>query len=123
MTYVYVRTLAADADIAALDPTWANVYHYVLRNWQAMAPCMDNWLDLGNPDQIKSFAPMLHKLTAKENFEAFRFMPVVRDMTPGQRTLLYAFLDGKKPLALAAEAAPQRSLKQLSRAMREGRAS
>jgi hypothetical protein len=50
-------------------------------------------------------------------------MPVVRDMTPGQRTLLYAFLHGKKPLALAAEAAPQRSLKQLSRAMREGRPS
>ena len=123
MTYVYVRTLAADTAIAALDPTWANVYHYVLRNWQAMAPCMDNWLDLGNPDQIKSFAPMLHKLTAKENFEAFRFMPVVRDMTPGQRTLLYAFLDGTKPVALTAEAAPQPSFKQLSRAMREGRAS
>jgi hypothetical protein len=120
MTYVYVRTLAADADIGAMQPTWDNVHHYVLRNWQAMAPCMDNWLDLGNPDQVKSFAPLLHKLTAKENFEAFRFMPVVRDMTAGQRALLYAFLDGAKPLALAAKAPPRLSLRQLSRAMRSG---
>ena len=120
MTYVYVRTLAADADIGAMQPTWDNVHHYVLRNWQAMAPCMDNWLDLGSPDQVKSFAPMLHKLTAKENFEAFRFMPVVRDMTAGQRALLYAFLDGAKPLALATKAPPRLSLRQLSRAMRGG---
>jgi hypothetical protein len=119
-TYVYVRTLPADANIAALEPTWDNVQHYVLRNWQAMAPCMDNWLDLGNPDQVKSFAPMLHKLTAKESFEAFRFMPVTRDMTAGQRTLLYAFLDGTRPLALAAKAPPRPSLRQLSRAMRGG---
>jgi hypothetical protein len=83
-----------------------------------MAPCMDNWLDLGNPDQVKSFAPMLHKLTAKENFEAFRYMPVVRDMTAGQRALLYAFLDGPKPLAMAAKTPPRRSQRRLSRAMR-----
>jgi hypothetical protein len=119
-TYVYVRTLAADADIAAMQPTWDNVHRYVLRNWQAMAPCMDNWLDLGNPDQVKSFAPMLHKLTAKENFEAFRFMPVTRDMTAGQRALLYAFLDGTKPLAMAVEATPRESFRRLNRAMRGG---
>jgi hypothetical protein len=119
-TYVYVRTLAADADIAAMQPTWDNVHRYVLRNWQAMAPCMDNWLDLGNPDQVKSFAPMLHKLTAKENFEAFRFMPVTRDMTAGQRALLYAFLYGTKPLALAAESPPRESFRRLNRAMRGG---
>jgi hypothetical protein len=123
VTYVNIRTLPADASLAdpnQTQPTWKNVQANVLKNWQALAPCMDNWLDLGNPDQVKSFAPLLHKLTAKENFEAFRFMPVTRDMTEGQRTLLYAFLDGKAPLTAAAKPSPQRSLKQLSRAMRRG---
>ncbi len=120
-TYAYVRTLVADSAIAALAPTWENVRYYVLRNWQAMAPCMDNWLDLGNPDQVKAFAPLLHKLTAKANFEAFRFMPVTRDMTAGQRTLLYKFLDGEQmALADAAQQRPRPSLRRLSRAMREG---
>jgi hypothetical protein len=119
-TYVYVRTLPADANIAALDPTWENVHKKVLQNWQAMAPCMDNWLDLGDPDQVKSFAAILHRLTDKANFEAFRFMPVTRDMTKGERTLLYAFLDGKAPQVALAEVPHELSLKQLSRAMRGG---
>jgi hypothetical protein len=120
-TYVNVRTLPADSNLAdptQTPPTWDNVQANVLKNWQAMAPCMDNWLDLGNPDQVKSFAPMLHKLTAKENFEAFRYMPVVRDMTAGQRALLYAFLDGPKPLAMAAKTPPRPSQRRMSRAMR-----
>jgi hypothetical protein len=120
-TYVNVRTLPSDSNLAdptQTPPTWDNVQANVLKNWQAMAPCMDNWLDLGNPDQVKSFAPMLHKLTAKENFEAFRYMPVVRDMTAGQRALLYAFLDGQKPLAMAVKTPPRPSLRRLSRAMR-----
>jgi hypothetical protein len=123
-TYVNIRTLPSDSNLAdptQTPPTWDNVRANVLKNWQAMAPCMDNWLDLGNQDQVKSFAPMLHKLTAKQNFESFRFMPVTRDMTAGQRALLYAFLDGTKPIA--AKAAPKPSLAQLSRAMREGQAS
>ena len=121
-TYVYIRTRPSDDNIAKLPPTWANVRKFVLRNWQAMAPCMDNWLDLGNPEQVKSFAAMLRRLTDKANFEAFRFMPVTRDMTAGQRALLYAFLDGAPPLALAAaHAAPERqSVAELSRAMRGG---
>jgi hypothetical protein len=86
-----------------------------------MAPCMDNWLDLGNPDQVKSFAALLHRLTDRANFEAFRYMPVTRDMTAGQRTLLYKFLDGTQPVLESLEAAgPEPSLKQMSRAMRGG---
>jgi hypothetical protein len=119
-TYAYVRTLPADTDIAALPPTWENVHGRVLRNWEAMAPCMDNWLNLRDPDQVKSFAPMLRHLTAKANFEAYRFMPVTRDMTAGERTLLHAFLEGAEMPAAVVEAAPRRSLKQLSRAMRGG---
>jgi hypothetical protein len=122
-TYVNIRTLPADAGLAdpkQTPPTWANVQANVLKNWQAMAPCMDNWLDLGNPDQVKSFAAMLHKLTAKENFEAFRFMPVTRDMTAGQRALLYNFLDGKPQAEAITEAPPKRSVNELSRAMRGG---
>lgn len=119
-TYVYVRTLPANARIAALTPSWENVHNRVLRNWEAMAPCMDNWLNLGDPDQVKSFAAILHRLTDKTNFESFRFMPVTRDMTAGERTLLYAFLDGTGTLMAAVEASPQRSLERLSRAMRGG---
>ena len=119
-TYVSVRTLPADNDIARMPPTWDNVHRFVLRNWHAMAPCMDNWLDLGNPDEIKSFAPMLRQLTDKANFERFRFMPVTRDMTPGGRALLYAFLDGAGPLMAARETAAPPSLRRLSRAMRGG---
>ncbi len=117
-TYVYVRTLPADADIAALEPTWANVHGRVLRNWQAMAPCMDNWLDLGDPDQVKSFAAILHRLTAKTSFEAFRFMPVTRDMTAGERTLLYRFLDGTTLTEAAEVLSAPPSFRQMSRAMR-----
>jgi len=119
-TYVYVRTRPADAKIAQLAPTWENVHRYVLRNWQAMAPCMDNWLDLGSPDQVKAFAPVLRRLTDKANFEAFRFMPVTRDMTAGERSLLYAFLEGapSSMLTAARAASPRRSVAELSRAMR-----
>jgi hypothetical protein len=83
---------------------------------------MDNWLDLGNPDQVKSFAAMLRRLTARVNFEAFRYMPVTRDMTAGQRALLYKFLDGTQPVleSVVEAAAPEPSLKQMSRAMRGG---
>jgi hypothetical protein len=118
-TYVYVRTLPANARTAGRDPTWDNLYRYVLRNWHAMAPCMDNWLDLGNQDRVKSFAATLHQLTAKTNFESYGYMPVTRDMTAGERTLLYKFLDGQAP-PMAAIEAPPTSLEPLSRAMRGG---
>jgi hypothetical protein len=121
-TYVYIRTLPADDTIGKLPPVWSNVQKFVLRNWQAMAPCMDNWLDLGNPNQIKSFATVLRRLTDKNNFEAFRFMPVTRDMTAGQRKLLYAFLDGAPAVAVAAAGTtPEpKSVEELSRSMRRG---
>ena len=119
-SYVYVRTRPSDDTIAKLPPTWDNVQKFVLRNWQAMAPCMDNWLDLGDPQQIKSYAAMLRRLTDKANFEVFRFMPVTRDMTKGQRALLYAFLDGAPVAAMVAAAPAQerKSIAELSRAMR-----
>ena len=125
--YVYVRTLPADGRIAALAPTWENVHKYVLANWEAMAPCMDNWLRLGDPVQVKAFAPILRRLTDKGNFESFRFMPVSRDLTQGQRTLLYAWLDSDKahPAATLAATAPEATPEALSnveksRALRSG---
>ncbi|MFZ6876057.1 hypothetical protein ACO0LF_28680 [Undibacterium sp. Di27W] len=102
-TYAYVRVRAADNDIAALPATWDNVYKHVLINWNAMAPCMDNWLDLANPAQIHGYASILHRLTDPAAFESYLFMPVTRDMTAGQRSLLYKFLD--RPAAeIASEA-------------------
>lgn len=93
-TYAYVRVLPADDAIAKMEPSWDNVYKHVLINWNAMAPCMDNWLDLANPDHVLRYAAVVRRLTDPAAFEHFRFMPVTRDMTGGQRRLLYQFLDG-----------------------------
>lgn len=93
--YAYVRVLPADDTVAKLAPSWDNVYRHVLLNWNALAPCMDNWLDLANPDQVKRYAPVLRRLTDPAAFEHYRFMPVTRDMTVGQRRLLHRFLDGE----------------------------
>ena len=60
-TYQYVRVHPADADVAALPPTFENVYRRVLANWNAMAPCMDNWLDLADPIQIKAYASIFKR--------------------------------------------------------------
>lgn len=119
-TYMYVRSLPSDAAVAALSPTWENVYAHVLANWNALAPCMDNWLDLDDPDQVKAFAPLLKRLTDPANFESYRFMPVTRDMTVGQRTLLHNFLDAAPaPTALQAEP-PLGKFAALSRSLRRG---
>lgn len=104
-TYAYVRVRQADTAIAAMAPTWANVYKYVLINWNAMAPCMDNWLDLANPAQVHQYANILRRLTAPAAFETYLFMPVTRDMTAGQRSLLYKFLDKPLTALTAAEQA------------------
>ncbi|MCF3973983.1 hypothetical protein [Paracoccus salsus] len=121
-TYMYLRVLPADDDIAALPPTWQNVHDHVLSNWEAMAPCMDNWLRLGDEAQVRSYGPLIKKLTDPANFEDFRFMPVTRDLTQGQRRLLYNFLDGAAGMAAAGEAekdaAPEPNYHALSRAMR-----
>lgn len=139
-TYAYVRTLPADTAIAALPPTWDNVYRAVLNKWRAMAPCMDNWLRLDDETQVRAYSMMLRQLTDPANFEAYRFMPVVRDMTAGERTLLYRFLDSRPGEELAApvtvpratheslrvsELAPAQNpvisnITKLSRAMRSG---
>lgn len=96
-TYAYVRVLPADSQLNGLPASWDNVYRHVLINWKAMAPCMDNWLDLADPVQVHNYAPVLKRLTDPNRFEDYIFMPVTRDMTVGQRALLYSFLD--QPLA------------------------
>ena len=92
-TFLYFRVRPADAWIAALPPTWNNVYAHVLANWNAMAPCMDNWLKLNDPVQVKAYGALIKQLTDPAHFEWYRFMPVTRDMSAGERTLLYRFLD------------------------------
>ncbi|MCH8620512.1 hypothetical protein [Undibacterium sp. TS12] len=105
-TYAYVRVLGADSDIAALSPTWTNVYNNVLINWNAMAPCMDNWLDLANPVDVHAYDKIIRRLTDPAAFESYMYMPVTRDLTAGQRTLLYKFLNSTPAhLAEAGEAA------------------
>jgi len=119
-TYMYVRMRPADAAIAGLAPTWDNVYANVLANWNAMAPCMDNWLKLDDPAQVKAFAGMLKRLTDPSAIESFRFMPVTRDMTPGQRTLLYRFLDAHIAATEPKKPEHARNFAELSRSMRRG---
>jgi hypothetical protein len=43
--------------------------------------------------QVRAKAALLKRLTDPANFESFLFMPVTRDMTRGERDLLYKFLD------------------------------
>jgi hypothetical protein len=121
-TYMYVRVRPGDANVGLMPPTWDNVYAHVLANWNAMAPCMDNWLMLDDPAQVKAHAGILKRLTDPARFESFRFMPVTRDMSKGERTLLYKYLDAPAdvvPQAAAAPAAPlSRNRAALSRAMR-----
>lgn len=120
-TYSYLRVLPADANIAAMEPTWENVHNYVLANWEAMAPCMDNWLRLGDEQQVLAYAPLIAALTDPGNFESFRFMPVTRDLSQGQRTLLYTFLGVGLPgagLNTAASSPFHSNIRALSRAMR-----
>lgn len=55
--YMYLRELPKDDAIGAMPPTWQNVHTLVLSNWEAMAPCMDNWLLLGDEAQVRPTAP------------------------------------------------------------------
>jgi len=139
-TYTYQRVLPAESDIAQLPPSWSNAYTYVLANWESMAPCMDNWLRLGDEQQVRSYASVIKTLTDPVNFENFRFMPVTRDMSNGQRTLLYNFLNSPYDATTsdsgaatstantassarrssAEKALPLTPIHQLSRAMRSG---
>jgi len=109
-TYAYIRVLPLDADVAALDPTWDNVYAKVLAGFKAIAPCMDNWLRLDDERQVKAYGPLVKRLTDPAAFEEYRYMPATRDLSQGQRTLLYRWLDGQvadSQESAAAAAPPQ----------------
>lgn len=123
-TYMYIRTYPGNNTIAELEPTWENVYKYCLSNWNAMAPCMDNWLDLKNEAQVRAYAKIIKKLTDPANFESYRFMPVTRDMTRTERKLLYEFLDGVGEKTAEFETAHTEetlSQSELSRKMRQAK--
>jgi len=91
--YLTLRTTPADDDIAALEPTWDNVHANVLRYWEALAPCMDNWLRLGDEQQCAAYARIVKRLTSRDRFDRYGYMPVTRELTRGQRTLLHRWCD------------------------------
>ena len=64
-----LRTTPADAQIAAMEPTWENVHRFVLRDWEAVAPCMDNWLLLGDEQQCRTYARLVRRLTSRDRFD------------------------------------------------------
>ncbi len=113
--YVVLRTTPADAQIAVMEPTWENVHRFVLRDWEALAPCMDNWLLLGDEQQCRAYARLVRRLTDRDRFDEYTYMPVTRELTRGQRTLLHRWCDvvtgdGPEPVveaALTADAAPE----------------
>lgn len=105
-TYMYLRVLPGDDELAKLEPSWENVYAHVLSYWQAIAPCMDNWLRLDDEAQVRAYASTIKKLTDPGYFERFRYMPATRDLTRGQRALLYNFLDGTAPETTLLQATP-----------------
>ena len=111
--YLTVRVTPGDDGLAGLPPTWENVYENVLRDWEALAPCMDNWLRLGDEQQCRAYAPLIRELTGRARFDDYRYMPVTRDLTRGQRTLLHRWcqaVTAGAPAApgaeVAADAAP-----------------
>lgn len=71
---------------------------------------MDNWLRLGDEEQCTAYAPLIKKLTSRERFDHFRYMPVTRDLSRGQRALLHRWCDAAMapaPPVAAAEVGPQ----------------
>lgn len=114
--FAYVRVLPADDDLAGMEPTWANVYQNVLMAWHGMAPCMDNWLALGDERSLRAAAAMVRSLTAADAFERFRYMPVTRDLSAGKRALLYAWLAATEAASPPAAPGPHAQ----SRALRRG---
>src|SRR2546421_9237498 len=91
--YVTLRTTPADDNVADLEPTWENVHQYVLRYWEALAPCMDNWLRLGDEQQCRTYASLVRSLTSRERFGGYGYMPPTRVLTKGQRALLHRWCD------------------------------
>lgn len=94
-TYAYIRVLPSDDDLLTLEPSWDNVYARVLAGFKAIAPCMDNWLRLDDRQQVEAYGPLVRRLTDPDAFEEFRYMPATRDLSRGQRALLYRWLDGE----------------------------
>jgi hypothetical protein len=91
--YLVTRVTPADAFIASLEPTWSNVYQYVLSSWYALAPCMDNWLQLDDEAACTRAAARIKQPTSLDWFDSYRYKPVTRDLSGGQRQLLHGWCD------------------------------
>ena len=108
----------------ARDPNSILVFFHFPSYLTCPSPILlDNWLKLDDSAQVLAYAAIVKRLTDPANFESFRFMPVTRDMSRGERTLLYNFLNtAPGEIAVGAAATTQRNLgvAQLSRAMRSG---
>ena len=108
--FTCVRTLPFDDEFAATIPdealTWEFIYSTILRNYDAIAPRMNNIIDLRDAAAVLTFARRVKEVTSPELFESPRYMPVSRDLSRGKRALLHRFCD----LALVpspAEAPPE----------------
>lgn len=102
-----IRTLPFDDALAAATTdeqlTWEFVYANILITYDAIAPRMNNIINLADPDAVRTFARRLRAVTDTRLFESRRYMPVTRDLSRGKRTLLHRFCD----LALTGSASLQ----------------
>jgi len=97
--FLSVRTLPADADLAAVpdeDLSWELVYDTILRHYHAVTPRMSTILDLSDRDAVRTFAARILEVTDLDTdpganpppFESARYMPVTRDLSANRRNLL-----------------------------------
>ena len=96
--YAAIRVMPTDDNIAAMEPTWDNVYEYVLRPFDLVYRGMSCGIfNLGSEDAIKANANAIVGLTDLNEFESPLYMPVTRDLSTGRRKLLWKFLGFDAP--------------------------
>ncbi|MGH3927718.1 MAG: hypothetical protein ACRDTT_33450, partial [Pseudonocardiaceae bacterium] len=95
--FTSVRILPFDDALAAATPdeelSWEFVYSTILQTYDAIAPRMNNFINLRDGDAVRTFARRIKEVTAPELLESARYMPVTRDLSRGKRTLLHRFCD------------------------------
>lgn len=114
----FISVLVFDAFQADSPPTWWGSMEPIFQQYANLYPVMARFVDLGDYDQVKSYARMLlHAFSLPE--EDPNAMPVTRDLSPAKRAAILTWLKNPLPgtppvkaMAAApakpvAEAAPQ----------------
>lgn len=113
----FISVLVFDSFEPDSPPTWWGSMEPIFRQYANLYPVMARFVDLGDYEQVKSYARMLiHAFSLPE--EDPNAMPVTRDLSPAKRSAILTWLKNPLPgsppvkapvtsLAAAAEAAPK----------------